>query len=404
MSFLSDNVNHIGLPAALSIFTVPPNQVAIEKVYFSECRPMSSFNISDAPIEIYVPGSGDRYIDLHKSRLYVKCRVKKADDSVLAENEKTGIINLLLQSMWSQIDIYMNGKLVSLNTNNYPWKAYLKTILSSGTDATKSQLTSQMFYLDDYDMDDAKPIVSGTNAGLKKRYSYTKESKVFDMEGPLYEDIFGIDKYLLNGVDLQLKLFRNKAPFFLMSDETDPSYKLEILDVAFKACMIKVDSGVLVNHAKLLKDTTAKYPLVRTEVKMNTVGSGAGSFIWQNVWANNMPTKAVFAFVKQAAVNGDYTKNPFNFVNLAQEVTLYVNGESMPARPMKMDIGDNRNNVTPFCSLFDVAGKWNQNEGLMINRDTFTMGHAIVRLRSRTLRPWRGVYKPGASRQHQIGS
>ena len=58
---------------------------------------------------------------------------------------------------------------------------------------------------------------------------------------------------------------------------------------------------------------------------MNTCPSGSGSFIWQNIWSNNLPTKAFFAFVKQTAVNGDYSKDPFNLLNIADEIVLYVN-------------------------------------------------------------------------------
>ena len=278
--------------------------------------------------------------------------------------------------MWSQIDTYMNGKLVSLNTSYYPWKAYLKLLLSNGNDIATSQLQSQLFYLDDDDLEDVDPE-AGSNGGLAQRYQFTKESNIFDMEGPLYEDIFLMDKYLVNGVDIHLKLFRNRASFCFVNDETTPSYKLEIVDVAFKACMIKVDSGVLINHAEILKKTTAKYPLRRTEVKMNTCPSGSGSFIWQNIWSNNLPTKAFFAFVKQTAMNGDYSKNPFNLLNLADEIALYVNGECIPARPMKMDVGANKNYVTPFVNLFEAAEKWNKDAGLQIKRNMFDQGYAI---------------------------
>ena len=295
MAYLSDQNTTFGQPAELSIFTLPANQVAIQKIYYSECRPVSSFQSDEAPIEIAVPGQGNEYIDLRRSRLYVKCRMVKSDGSKLAASEKTGIINLPLQSMWTQIDTYMNGKLVSLNTSYYPWKAYMKLLLSNGNDIANSQLQSQLFFPDDYDVEDTDPV-SGSNGGLAQRYQFTEQSRVFDMEGPLYEDIFLLDKYLINGVDIHLKLFRNKAAFLALSDEASPSYKLELLDAVFKACMIKVDSGVLVNHAEILKKTTAKYPLHRTEVKMNTCPSGSGSFIWQNIWSNNLPTKAFFRF------------------------------------------------------------------------------------------------------------
>ena len=84
MAFLTDKITDIGQPSELSIFSVPPNQVAIEKIYFSECRPVSSYNTEDTPIEITIPGQGNEYIDLRRSRLYIKCRIVKADGSALA--------------------------------------------------------------------------------------------------------------------------------------------------------------------------------------------------------------------------------------------------------------------------------------------------------------------------------
>uniref|UniRef100_A0A8W8MLR8 Uncharacterized protein n=1 Tax=Magallana gigas TaxID=29159 RepID=A0A8W8MLR8_MAGGI len=132
MAFLSGDNKDIAQPMELSLFSSPTNQVAVEKVYFTEARPISSIGVSDTPIEIVVSGSGAEYIDLKRSKLYVKARILKTDGTALADTEKTGIVNLPLQSMFSQMDVYLNNKLVSFNTNNYPWKAYLKTILFCG--------------------------------------------------------------------------------------------------------------------------------------------------------------------------------------------------------------------------------------------------------------------------------
>lgn len=145
MSFLSDKITDIGLSAELALFTVPPNQEAVDKIYYSECRPVSSFDTEEALIEISVPGQGNEYIDLRRSRPYVKCKIVKTNGTALADREKTGIINLPLQTMWSQIDTCMNGKLVSLNTSYYAWKAYLKLFLSSGSDVSQSQLQAQLY-------------------------------------------------------------------------------------------------------------------------------------------------------------------------------------------------------------------------------------------------------------------
>lgn len=97
MAYLNDKNRDIAQPAELSLFTLPPNQVAIEKMYFNECRPVSSFSAEDAPIEISVPGQGNEYIDLRRSRLYMKCKITKADGTVLADQEKISFTNNLIR-------------------------------------------------------------------------------------------------------------------------------------------------------------------------------------------------------------------------------------------------------------------------------------------------------------------
>jgi len=82
----------------------------------------------------------------------------------------------------------MNNKLVSLNSSHYPLKAYLKTVLSSGSDEQNSQLQSQLFFKDDDPMDSVT-----LNSGFVNRYEYTKLSREFELEGPLMEDVFDMD-------------------------------------------------------------------------------------------------------------------------------------------------------------------------------------------------------------------
>ena len=236
-------------------------------------------------------------------------------------------------------------------------------------------MTSQLVYWDNVALDNAD-AKAGTNSGLLIRRQYTKESKEFDMESGILEDLFRLDKYLLNGVDLHIKFYRNSAPFLIMSGETTPDYKLQILDCVYKVAMVKVDGGIILNHAEILKTTTAKYPMVRSEVKTNTVPIGSGSFVWQNIWNNSLPDKVFVGLVNQDALNGSYTKNPFNFLNVASEVALYVNGELINTRPMCIDNSKSLH-ITPFVELFEGADKWNKDSGLIINRKSFANGYTI---------------------------
>lgn len=71
------------------------------------------------------------------------------------------------------------------------------------------------------------------------------------------------------------------------------------------------------------------------------------------------------------------TRKTFNFQNLAEEIALCMNGESIPARPMKIDVRANKNHATPFVNLFKLSEKWNKDSGLSITRSMFSEGYAI---------------------------
>lgn len=91
------------------------------------------------------------------------------------------------------------------------------------------------------------------------------------------EDVFDVEKYLIQGIHLCIKLYRSSNPFVLMSGEASPDYKLKILDAALKTCKVKVDSGVVVNHVKQTEKKPAKYFVRCTKIKKNTIAKDSSS-------------------------------------------------------------------------------------------------------------------------------
>ena len=331
MSFLNEDNKEIGQPMELSIFASPPNQVAIDKINYTEERPISNLLNDSTPIEIVVSGTGSDYLDLRKSRLYMKLQILKTAGTALAAKEKTGIVNLPLQSLFSHIDIYMNNKLVSVNSNNYPWKAYMKVVLSLGKEEQESQLQSQLFMKDDDPMDSLT-----LNSGFVNRYEYTKESRTFELQGNLLEDALNLEgKLLINGVDIYMTVFRLSAPFLLMSGGTRPNYKVKILDVYFKTARVKLDPGVILNHRRQIRETPARYVINRSNVIQNVIPKGSTELYWDAIFPKAIPSKLVFGLLSQIGVNGNYTNNPFNFQHFnMQDVSLKVNGVEVYGSPL----------------------------------------------------------------------
>ena len=113
-----------GVKSELDIFSVPPTVTSIETGQWVEHQPMASFD-SGGPIEFLLPGSGDAYLDLASTYLFVRAKVTKGDGSNLDTDDPVGPVNNWLHSLFSQVDVYLNDILVTPSTNTYPFRAYI---------------------------------------------------------------------------------------------------------------------------------------------------------------------------------------------------------------------------------------------------------------------------------------
>ena len=177
----------------LDLFAVPPTQTSVQQAGWVEYQPLTSI-LGNAPIEFDVIGSGEDYIDVANVLLYVRAKITQNDNQNLAADSTSAPINLLLHGMFSQVDITLNGTLISSSTNTYPYRSILETLLSYGEDAKKSQLTSELFYKDEAGrMDETVVVAEGDhhpNSGLQKRRAFAAQSREFDMIGRIHGDVF----------------------------------------------------------------------------------------------------------------------------------------------------------------------------------------------------------------------
>ena len=234
----------------LDLFTVPPTQTSIESGGWVEYNPISS--ISDGvPIEFVVSGSGQDYIDLANTQLYVRAQILQGNNTAIDNTHHAAPINLLLHSLFSEVEFKLNDTLISSTNNTYPYRAYIETLLSYGPSAKNSQLTSALYYKDvATKMDDANPLDANANGGLKKRHAFFNDGEIVDMLGCIHGDLFFQEKYLPSDVGIRLRLVRSKNAFCLMSDAAQPTFKVKLHDVKLLIRKVKLSPSVFVAHAK----------------------------------------------------------------------------------------------------------------------------------------------------------
>jgi len=124
-----------------------PTQTRMEHGRWIEYHPLTT--VADgSPIEFDVGASEEDYIYINfaNTMLYVKTKITRADCTNLANDYPIGPSNLFLHSLFSQVDVSLNGTLITTFTNTYPYRAMMETLLSYGEDAKRTQLTSALFY------------------------------------------------------------------------------------------------------------------------------------------------------------------------------------------------------------------------------------------------------------------
>lgn len=169
------------LKSELELFTLPPTQTTIEGTHWVYYKPISSLT-DDSPIEFVVPGQGDEYIDLAHTMLSMRVQIQTTAAKPV-ETSVIGPVNNLMHSMFNQVDVFFNQKLVSPPNNAYAYRAYIETLLNYGNAAKSSHLTSVLWFDDTPGKMDA---TDGSNKGLVNRRSHLSSGKTVDLLGHLH--------------------------------------------------------------------------------------------------------------------------------------------------------------------------------------------------------------------------
>ncbi|GBL98959.1 hypothetical protein AVEN_15813-1 [Araneus ventricosus] len=87
-----------------------------------------------------------------------------------------------------------------------------------------------------------------------------------------------------------------------------------------------------------------------------------------------MPKRLIITFVKNAAINYQYSLNPFNFKHHKLNfLGIYLDGQPVPCKPMELNY-ESENYIRAYHCLFSG---FNRDKGIYISREEFSKGYAI---------------------------
>ncbi|KAK3915383.1 hypothetical protein KUF71_009843 [Frankliniella fusca] len=357
----------------VDLWTLPSTVGNIERTRQQACKPTAGYTQSNT-MTFHVPGT-NALIDAAHNMLHIVAEVVKADGSKLKDKESdVSLVNYGLHSIFSQVDVTIGNTVVSQSSLTYPYRAHIEALLGYDRSAKESHMTMRGWFKDTAGhMDD---FAGDKNEGLAARRKLVKNSRMFELMGPLHCDFLTNQaKFLLPNTDLTIKLTRSADAFALMS--TNKNEKIIIHDATLFFRKVELSPSLNLAHAQALEHAPARYPLTRTNVKTITIPAGLRDKTIANLHIGQIPKRIVVGFVSNIAFNGSYHHNPFNYQNFdLNYMVLYVDTEQIPAVPLTPDFSKGTY-MQAYNTLFCGTGIHWKDEGNNISYDEYGNGYTL---------------------------
>ena len=205
----------------LNMFKIPPTDLSMSSRRFVRINP---FNVGINPVTFQVDPQED-FIDLKESYFEVELAVKKDNATNLLAADVIGLANNLAHTLFKQINVRLNGTLISPQTDTYHLKAFIETILNHDRDDGTTILTPEGWYnsLDVPDDGEADEYTANRlNPAHADHLALSDEKKALvlgrlqflgggrvTMRFKPYLEVFHLSKSLVPGVQIQIDMYFN---------------------------------------------------------------------------------------------------------------------------------------------------------------------------------------------------
>ena len=366
---------------------MPPIQSAIVDDYTIRTGPKSTPD-GEGPLEFELISSGDDWLDLSECYLNIQWKIRKGDGTNLTYFETNGDqaagitcqpVNLALHSMFRQVDLIMNEKLIYSSGENYPYRAYLTTISNYSNPAKKTWLRQfEGFY-----WDDAGEMDADTNQAFvykAKEMWGGNGGKSTYLRGKLHLDLVHQGRLIPNNVNVRLILTRSRQEFFMMSFVPNQSpFKITIESATLEARRVKLAPSEQLRLERVLSSSSGGlYPITHVVVKNFTLSSGAATAEIESMFVGQLPNKIFLLMVTNEAYSGRYNKNPFRFQDFGLTTcSLNVEGKQLPHNAINCDVSAN-NWIEPYFSYIKNCGLYPYDWGNGVTKQHFTGGLFVL--------------------------
>ena len=340
------------------------------------------------PIDFQIDPQED-FIDLNNSYFEIEMRVMLDNNTNFVNTTQVTFANNIAHSIFKQINVRLNGTLISPQTDTYHHKAFIETVLNNDRDDGETILKPEGWFngLDIRDVtdnaltpneldtghNDFKALPLSEQLWIKNRTKFHSSQKVILRMKP-YLEVFHLNKLLVPGVQIQIQLYLNPAKVWSMKHgggRTIRNLTSDDISITLFLNQKKVEPSV---YRGLMTQFTGPrkvtYPTVRSEIRTYNHANDQRVFEAHNIFHNQLPNRVVVCLLDQTAFNGSKTKYPFSYktFNLSS-IKQLVRGKEYPYTTLELENNNKNKDLRGYHRFLQATECLRRRKGNMVTAE-----------------------------------
>ena len=329
--------------------------------------------LTDRYLEFRVPGTIGSFIDLASLLIEMKLEITNNDGSALAADLNIGVVNGISNTLFKSISVFINDKMIESNPV-FNYTSYLKMLMNINRDNIDS-FGKCGFFHDDANNGQVTQSYAATTfttaTNLENKLLQNLKDDGIDICFPLLLDSTTLDMYLLDAVDLRirLELANNNWIFNSSSDISQVSLNIVKAKLWMDRVIPHYNAMMALNQALTVKPI--EYVFQKTLHKTYVVGSNENAIMIDRPFGMVIPEKMHMIIINMNAFSGRNSLNGLYFEHSNLEnLHLTVNGNTF--------YNVNTNFPNTYCqSYYETLKSIGLNNDHMITHKSFKGGRTI---------------------------
>jgi hypothetical protein len=329
----------MSVPVKLDLFTTPPISRTILNTPSVQVFPTAPLTPTTQWIEFDIAPTKE-FTDLSQTLVEMRLQITGAAGAATT----MAPINYIAATMFDQVEVYLNGKLIDDKTNYYGYRAVLEAMTYDNR-VHKNFLQMGLYQPDTPGQFDYVPIAEGANAG---RYlanaGWTTRLQPFaaalansvPLVAKIHSDMTNQERAIIPQVPIKFRFHLAPKEFVLMGPDNLAATTFLVSAMSLRMFYTIPDPMfALAIEASLLK-SPARYPVKRMVIHNELLPRNTNAVHLNNLHSGPVPSLIIIFLVLDDSVRGTAMTNPFKMiVNNIEALSVFIGSEELRQSPFK---------------------------------------------------------------------